>query len=258
MGFAVPSLLGRFGQGFCVGGGEREAAVAAGPEGPQSPPAGGRLHPASRSIWGEGSRGREENSSPRGQATAGPGSVNAREARGAAAGPRAGQGGWRRRAAQTPRGGRAVPCRAAPRPPRRRRDLRAGGAGRAHQGKLGRARPGRGVEAAGQSLGKLPGPMCRGQGGPRAAVWAARVFPARRLQGSSPSLHEGWKAKAERARAQPDRATAGVDLAGPGAAHRLLAPPVGTGGGEELETNFSSFARQTGFSTMITTFLHKS
>lgn len=33
MGFAVPSLLGRFGQGFCVGGGEKEAAVGSEAEG---------------------------------------------------------------------------------------------------------------------------------------------------------------------------------------------------------------------------------
>lgn len=94
---------------------------------------GGRLHPVSRSIWGEGSGGREENSSPRGQATAGPGSVNAREARGAAAGPRAGKAGWRRQAAQTPRRGlfSAVLL------PSRRRDLGARGAGLAQRGKLG-------------------------------------------------------------------------------------------------------------------------
>lgn len=80
-----------------------------------------------------GRGGREENSSPRGQATAGPGSVNAREARGAAAGPRAGKAGWRRQAAQTLKG-RAILCRAAP---GRRRDLGARNAGRAQRGKLG-------------------------------------------------------------------------------------------------------------------------
>lgn len=45
--------------------------------------------------------------------TAGPGSVNAREARGTAAGPRAGKVGSRTRAAE----GWAIPCRAAPRQP---------------------------------------------------------------------------------------------------------------------------------------------
>lgn len=65
--------------------------------------------------------------------TAGPGSVNAREARGTAAGPRAGKVGSRTRAAE----GWAIPCRAAPRQPRRRRDLGAGSAGRAQRGKLG-------------------------------------------------------------------------------------------------------------------------
>lgn len=134
VGFAVPSLLGRFGQGFCVAW--RRKGVSDGQRGrrgPQSPLAGGRLHPASRSIWGEGSGGREENSSPRGQATAGPGSVNAREARGAAAGPRAEKVGWRRPAAQTPRRGlfSAVPLLG------RRRDRGASGAGRAQRGKLG-------------------------------------------------------------------------------------------------------------------------
>lgn len=70
-------------------------------------------------------------------------------------------------------------------------------------------------------------------------------------------LHEGWKAKAEGALAQVDRVTAGVDLEGPGTAHRLPAPPVGTGDGQGLEASFLSFARETGFSTMITTSLHK-
>lgn len=66
MGFAVPSLLGRFGQGFCVGGGEKEAAVGSEAEGLHRVLSrGGRLHPASRSIWGEGS-GEEKKIAPRG------------------------------------------------------------------------------------------------------------------------------------------------------------------------------------------------
>lgn len=106
MGFAVPCLLGRFGQGFCVGGGDKEAAVGSEAEGVHRVLSReGWLHPTFRRIWGEGRGGREENSSPRGQATAGPGSVNAREARGAAAGPRAGKAWFRRQAAETPRGG---------------------------------------------------------------------------------------------------------------------------------------------------------
>lgn len=68
-------------------------------------------------------------------------------------------------------------------------------------------------------------------------------------------LHEGWNAKAL---PQAHRDTAGVDLAKPGTALRLPAPPVGTGGREGLETDFPSFARETGFSTMIKTPLHKS
>lgn len=105
----------------------------------------------------------------------------------------------------------------------------------------GRARPGRGVETVGQSLGKLPGSMCRG-GRPEGRRSASRsqggpCVPSTAAAGQRP-LHEAWSAKAERAQAQLGRATAGVDLAGPGVAHRLPAPLVGTGGEEELETTF--------------------
>lgn len=81
-------------------------------------------------------------------------------------------------------------------------------------------------------------------------------MPGAAAAGEQP-LHEAGNAKAERALARVDRVVAGVDLAGPGAAHRLPTSPVGTGGGEGLETNFPSFARERGFSTIITTPLHK-
>lgn len=58
MGFAVPSLLGRLGQGFCVGGGEREAAVAAGPEGSTEPSRGGATASRVQEHLGRGKPGK--------------------------------------------------------------------------------------------------------------------------------------------------------------------------------------------------------
>lgn len=86
------------------------------------------------------------------------------------------------------------------------------------------------------------------QGGP--------CVPSAAAAGEHP-LHKGWNAKAERALAQADRGTAGVDLAKPGTAPRLPTPPVGTGVGEGLKTDFPSFAREMGFSTIVKAPLHK-
>lgn len=99
--------------------------------------------------------------------------------------------------------------------------------------------------------------MCRGEapGPPFGQRGAGVARPVRAQRGGCGA---GWNAKEERALPQLHRAMVGVGLAGRGAAHRLPAPPVGAGGGEGLETNLPSFAREMGFSTMITTLLHKS
>lgn len=63
MGFAVPSLLGRFAQGFCVGGGDKEAAV--GSEGSRVLSRGGDCIPRPGAS-GEREEGEEEKIAPRG------------------------------------------------------------------------------------------------------------------------------------------------------------------------------------------------
>lgn len=58
MGFAVPSLLGRLGQGFCAGGAEQEAEEGSEAEGCTESPGGGATAARLQEDLGRGKRGK--------------------------------------------------------------------------------------------------------------------------------------------------------------------------------------------------------